>query len=323
MLRSRLQPFIGQPVVLGQPAPATLVARVAPPLTDAPIATLLTPGERARVDAAGEGLYQTVHRDSVDDLLRDLRDRRASAVLVSVSRCGARDASRVAMVVREFPRVPTVALLSQVEAATPHLVLSLGRCGVEQLVDVRQPAGWRELRELLVRGQEDSFTRLALDTLGLDLAGAPADCHRFFAMLFRGVTGVPTVRALARRLAVVPSTLMSRFFRAGLPAPKRYLAMARLVRAACLFESPGLSVAAVANTLEYSSPQSFGRHVRTVLRLTAVQFRDQYDGPAMLQRFREELVLPYLPALRQFTPLHVPPGWIGGEGRKRWLRETS
>lgn len=331
MLRSRLQPSVAQPLVVGPPATATLGtalgATVAAPLDGAaiggvPIATLLTPAERTRVDAAGEGLYQTVHRDSVDDVLRDLRDRRACAVLVSVARCGARDAARVATVVREFPRVPTVALLSQLEQATPHLVLSLGRCGVERLVDVRQPAGWRELREVLAREQEDAFTRLALDVLGRDLAGAPADCHRFFALLFRGLTGVPTVRALARRLAVVPSTLMSRFFRAGLPAPKRYLAMARLVRAARLFESPGLSVAAVANTLEYSSPQSFGRHVRTVLRLTAVQFRDQYDGAGMLHRFRAELVLPFLPSLRQFNPLHVPPGWIGGEARRKWRQET-
>ena len=329
MLRTRLQPTVAAPTLVASASASALasapVAVVAPAVAlpaDTPVATLLTPAERARVDAAGEGLYRTVHRDSVDDLLRDLRDRRASAVLVSVSRCGTRDAARVAMVVREFPRVPTVALLSQLEQATPHHVLSLGRCGIERLVDVRQPAGWRELREVLAREQEDAFTRLALETLGRDLAGAPADCHRFFGLLFRGTTGLATVRALARRLAVVPSTLMSRFFRAGLPAPKRYLAMARLVRAARLFESPGLSVAAVANTLEYSSPQSFGRHVRTLLRLTAVQFRDRYDGAAMLHRFRDELVLPFLPSLRQFNPLHVPPGWIGGEARRKWKEET-
>ena len=110
---------------------------------------------------------------------------------------------------------------------------------------------------------------------------------------------------------------MSRFFRARLPAPKRYLAFARLVRAARLFENPGLSVAAVANALDYSSPQSFGRHVRTLLRLTAVQFRERYDGEGMLHRFRAELVAPYVAALRRFTPLAVPPGWLGEEGRRR------
>jgi hypothetical protein len=96
---------------------------------------------------------------------------------------------------------------------------------------------------------------------------------------------------------------MSRFFRAKLPAPKRYLAMARLIRAAQLFENPGLSIANVADRLEYSSPQSFGRHIRGLIQLTAVEFRQRYDGEGMLARFRSDLVLPFLPMLRDFSPL--------------------
>src|SRR5690349_16031843 len=99
---------------------------------------------------------------------------------------------------------------------------------------------------------------------------------------------------------------MSRFFRAGLPAPKRYLAMARLVRAAQLFENPGLSISNVANRLDYSSPQSFGRHVRGLIQLSAVEFRQRYDGEGMLQRFRSDLITPYLSRLHTFTPLSVP-----------------
>jgi AraC-like DNA-binding protein len=98
---------------------------------------------------------------------------------------------------------------------------------------------------------------------------------------------------------------MSRFFRADLPAPKRYLAMARLVRAAQLFENPGLSIANVANRLDYSSPQSFGRHVRGLIQLTAVEFRQKYDGEGMLQRFRQDLIIPYLSQLRDFAPLSI------------------
>jgi hypothetical protein len=30
----------------------------------------------------------------------------------------------------------------------------------------------------------------------------------------------------------------------------------------------------------------------------------------MLSRFREELVIPYIPVLRRFTPLSGPPGWL-------------
>jgi len=75
------------------------------------------------------------------------------------------------------------------------------------------------------------------------------------------------------------------------------------VRAAHLFENHGFSVANIANHLEYSSPQSFGRHVRTMLRITAVDFRERYDGAGMLERFRQELVIPYLSGLRRLSPL--------------------
>jgi len=269
----------------------------------APVTTILTPAERIRVDAAGEGLYTTLHRDSVDDVVRDLKERHAAAVLVSVARCGQRDANQVAMLVREFPRVPTVALLTDMESSAPGAVLTLGRSGVQTLVDVRQPAGWRRLRDILLADQSRDINRLALAQLMVDLTGAHPDCHRFFEILFTLPGGIGTIRSLAHHLGVIPSTLMSRFFRANLPAPKRYLAMARLVRAAQLFENPGLSVANVANRLDYSSPQSFGRHIRGLIHLTAVEFRQKYDGEGMLQRFREELIIPYLPRLRNFAPL--------------------
>jgi AraC-like DNA-binding protein len=274
-----------------------------------PIATLLTAAERPRVDAAGEGYYRTLHRESVDDLIRDVKSKQVHAVLVSVS-CGGAQALRVASLVREFPRIPAVALLSELEAKTPHAVLALGQSGIRRLVDVRQPAGWRELRGALMADTGDSGQRGALSQLATDLAGVPDDCWRFFESLFTCSPRVGNVRQLACELGVLPSTLMSRFFRAGIPAPKRYLALARLVRAARLFENVGFSVANVANHMDYSSPQSFGRHVRTLLHMTAGDFRHRYDGAAMFQRFREELVLPYLNGLRELRPLTAPPGWV-------------
>jgi len=272
----------------------------------APVSTILMPSERLRVDAAGEGLYTALHRDTIDDVIRDVKEQRASAVLVSVTRCGPRDATRVATLVREFPRVPTVALLTELEPNAPTAVLTLGRSGVQTLVDVRQPAGWRVLRDVLLADQSRDVSRLALAQLSTDLAGAHPDCWRFFEALFGLPGGIGTIRSLSRYLGVIPSTLMSRFFRAQLPAPKRYLATARLVRAAQLFENPGLSVANVANRLDYSSPQSFGRHIRGLIHMTAVEFRQRYDGEGMLQRFRADLVLPYLTTLRWFTPLSMP-----------------
>jgi AraC-like DNA-binding protein len=268
---------------------------------------MLTPSERARVDAAGEGSYHALHRDSVAELVQDLKTNRASAVVVSVTRCDQRARAGVAALVREFPRVPTVALLTQLDRSTPHAMLSLGSTGVRQLVDVRDAAGWHELRNYLVSARGEEIQRFAISQLALDLSGVPQDCWRFFETLFLSPPSVNTVRMLARRLDVLPSTLMSRFFRARLPAPKQYLSSARLVRAARLFENSGFSVANVANHLDYSSPQSFGRHVRTVMHMTAVEFRDQYDGEGMLQHFRLTLVLPHLERLRRLRPLS--PWW--------------
>jgi len=215
--------------------------------------------------------------------------------------------------VREFPRVATVALVSQATSDAPRVALSLGTSGITQLVDVREPTGWHELRRLLLANRGSEIQREALTQLAIDLAGAKPECWHFFEALFTAPPRVATVRALSREFGVLPSTLMSRFYRTGLPAPKRYLATARLIRAARLFENPGFSIANVANHLDYSSPQSFGRHVRTVLRMTAGEFRNRFDGTGMLRHFRETLVLPYLPALRQLQPIGSAPVVLGGE----------
>jgi len=290
-------------------APATPTA--IPPATVPPpaithVTTVLTPAERVRVDAAGEGLYRSLHRDSVNDVMRDVREARAAAVVLSVSYCERTSSEPVATMVREFPRVPTLALLSELGPRTPQTLLALGTSGVRRLIDVRDASGWRLLRSALTDECGNSIQRFALGRLAQDLDGASPDCWRFFQALFLSPPSICTVRRLARDLDILPSTLMSRFFRAGLPAPKRFLAMARLVRAAHLFENRGFSVANIANHLEYSSPQSFGRHVRTILHMTAVEFRDRYDGIRMFDRFREELVLPHAHLLRRLSPLSYP-----------------
>lgn len=267
------------------------------------VVTVLTPTERIRVDAAGEGLYRSIHRESVDDVMRDVRAARADAVVLSVNYCERSSTEPVATMVREFPRVPTLALLSDFGPRTPHTLLSLGTSGVRRLIDVRDAGGWRSLRAALTDECGNPVQRLALRRLSDDLAEVTPDCWRFFQTLFLCHSSVSSVRKLSALLDVLPSTLMSRFFRAQLPAPKRYLAMARLVRAAHLFENHGFSVANVANHLEYSSPQSFGRHVRALLGVTAQEFRERYDGEGMFERFRQELILPHRDRLRTLAPL--------------------
>ncbi len=77
----------------------------------------------------------------------------------------------------------------------------------------------------------------------------------------------------------------------------------RLVHAAVLFERPGYSVADVAYRLDYSSPQSFGRHLRTLLGITRSELRRRYTFEDALERFIASLVQPYREVWAGFRPL--------------------
>jgi AraC-like DNA-binding protein len=137
------------------------------------------------------------------------------------------------------------------------------------------------------------------------LADASPESRLFFEAIARLAPALSTVRALARHLRVRPSTLMSRFHRAAMPSPKAYLAGMRLLHASYLFQNPGLSVSDVAYRMDYSSPQSFGRHLRAVLGVTAGEFRRRFPFDVALARYVDLLVTPYREPLRAFHPFNA------------------
>jgi AraC-like DNA-binding protein len=276
------------------------------------VAAVLMPGERSRVDAAGSGLFAVLHRDSIPDAVRAVRERPVDAVLLSVHRCSPDQMDLLGHLVREFPSIPTVALVSQHDPGAIEMLLRLGASGVRQVVDVTSPAGWGRLRQVVGRPATRAVSRIQQPILDA-IAEAPPDARLFVEAMIRLAPEVPTVTALAQQLSVRPSTLMSRFARAGLPSPKNYLAAIRLLHAAFLFETSGLSVADVAYRLEYSSPQSFGRHLRAMLGLTAVEFRHRFPFPVALERFVALLMEPYRETWRSFHPLATGT-WEGGRG---------
>jgi AraC-like DNA-binding protein len=271
------------------------------------VATVLLPVERPRVDAAGSGCFAVVHRDSIPDAVRIVRERPVDAVLVSVHRCAPEQVEALGHLVREFPGIPTVALVSQYDPTATEMLLRLGASGVRQVVDVTSPSGWSRLRQVVGQPATRAVARIQGPILDA-LADTPPDARLFVEALIRLAPDTPTVTTLAQRLYVRPSTLMSRFARAGLPSPKNYLAAIRLLHASYLFEAAGLSVADVSYRLEYSSPQSFGRHLRAMLGLTALEFRRRFPFPVALARFVEVMITPYIPIWRLFHPVAAG-GW--------------
>jgi AraC-like DNA-binding protein len=266
------------------------------------VATVLLPGERHSVDAAGNGCFSLVHRDSIPEAIRVVRERPVDAMLLSVHRCQTGQMDALSHFLRDFPEIPAVALVSHHDSRATETLLTLGASGIRQVVDVTSPSGWQRLRELISGPASRASARIQahlFDALG----EVPPDTRLYFEAMVRLAPDTVTVRNLARKLQVRPSTLMSRFSRADLPSPKSYLAAIRLLHASVLLELPGLSIADVAYRLEYSSPQSFGRHVRAILGITSSEFRNRLPFPAAMGRFVSIMITPYLDALRDFHPL--------------------
>lgn len=277
------------------------------------VCTLLPPGERPRFEAVGDGCFVSLHADSCREVLTAARHRRVDAVVLSVHRCDGAELPSVARLVREFPAIPAVALVSRRDPGATETLLRLGASGVRAAVDCTEPGGWRRLRALVSQPASPVAARILsvlIPALGEDV---PEEVRLFFEALTRLAPVIRTVRGLARHLRITPSTLMSRFLRAALPSPKTYLAGIRLVHAAYLFRNPGLSVADVSYRLDFSSPQSFSRHLKAMLGVTAGEYRRRFPFDVALARYVDLLVRPYRETFRAFRPLNAGVGDQGSD----------
>lgn len=262
----------------------------------------MDPDERARVDAAVQGRARPLHANTLPEAIRAVRERAVHAVLVSPRRVSREQAQGVAALIRRFPAVPTVAVLSSHDAASSERLLYLGASGVRRVVDLTVRNGWAELRELVAHPSSPTAARI-LSRVMPALGEPTPDCRRFFDVMIRTAPGTPSVRTLARHLHVRPTTMMSRFFRVRLVSPKRYLSATRLLYAAQLLEMGGLSIGDVAYRLDYSSPQSLGRHLRAVVGVTAGEFRRRHPFGAALDDFVGRMIVPFRATFHTFHPL--------------------
>jgi AraC-like DNA-binding protein len=268
------------------------------------VCTVIPAPERPRLDAVGDGCFDTLHADSLREALFVARRRRVDAMIISVHRCQGEALPNVARFVREFPAIPAVALVSRHDREATETLLRLGATGVRNAVDCTEPDGWRRLRDMVGHPTSPVAARILARIIPA-LEPPSEETRAFFEAVARLAPALSTVRGLARHVRVRPSTLMSRFHRAALPSPKSYLAGMRLLHAAFLFQNPGLSVSDVAYRLDYSSPQSFSRHLRAVLGVTASEFRRRFPFDVALARYVDLLITPYREALRAFHPFNA------------------
>jgi len=302
--------------------------RIAPPVrehqveTKAQVVAVLEPAVRPMVETAVNGAFAVVHADDVDDALKTLRGSSAQALLVSLRAIERRHVSAIGRMVAECPTVLPVALITERSTETSERLLQLGAQGVNQLLDLNDRDGWCKLRRVVADSGGEVGQRILVAVMAR-LTETSTEARHFFAVLIRLSPQITTVRQLAVALDMVPSTLMSRFFRARLPSPKRYLAGIRLVYASAYLEVPSRSIAQVSGILGYSSPQSFGRHVRHVLGMSAGSFRRDYSFTAILEHHVATLVEPYARRFHSFEPFRNDEGGAVRGARERHLWETA
>ncbi len=268
------------------------------------VAAVVTSTERPGLDAAGIGYFAIVHRSSLPAATQAVREQPVDAVVFSVHECGGQAVEDIDNLVRRFPDVPTVALVTRADPATPDTLLRLGATGVRHVIDVTGPNGWRRLRHLLAEPASRPAARILARILD-GIPDAPPDARMFLELMVRLAPSTSVARQLAVHARMRPSTMVSRFARAGLPSPKTYMAALRLVYAAQFFENQGLSITDVAYRLECSSPQSFGRHLRAMLGITPGEFRRRFTFDLAIERFVELLVEPYRAAWEEFHPMEL------------------
>jgi AraC-like DNA-binding protein len=276
------------------------------------VATVVEPPLRDRLDGWIGDSFAAVHAKDLNEAIRVVRERPVRAILVSPAAVVQEDLNQVDVLVRKFPGIPAVAVVARHDPRWAQRLLELGSRGVSGLLDLSVREGWERLREFLTE-PSSATAALILGAIVPALGEVPPGCRRFFEVMVRMAPRTSSVKTLAQQLEVRPSTFMSRFFRCGLPSPKRYLSATRLLYAAWLLEFEGLSVAHVAYRLDCSSPQSFSRHLRAVLGLTATEFRRLYTFNSALQDFVQRLIVPYRGVFQTFHPLDH---WVADTGQE-------
>lgn len=265
------------------------------------VVTVVNASMQSRLNLALGEVARPVHLASIAAALTVVRERPIRAVLLGQESMTAGSA----IAVGKLAVTCGGTLIAVVGGWTPNLsdtLLAFGRYGVRDAVDVSSRDGLSRLRDLIARSEWELANRVGR-ALAPSLQDASEEMRFFVNYLVRRAPFVGSARTLAAGLRVSQSSLNSRFFRAGLPSPKQYLAYIRLLFAAALLEQPMISAAQTARRLNYSSPQSFMRHMRTQLGVSAGEFRQQYTFEALAHHVAFHTLSQHGATIRWFRPL--------------------
>ena len=196
-----------------------------------------------------------------------------------------------------FPSLPLI-LYTSLSPETASVMLALGQRGIRHVVFARYDDHPVRLQEVLGSEGGRTVSQLFLEQLSNALAPLPSELRWVLEEALESPDEVQTVGQIAERARVDRRTCERWFMRLGLPSPKHFLAVARVLYAHRLLQDPGFTVEDVAQRLGYSQVKTLQQHARAYLGLTAGEMRLSLSPEVALaravQRFvpRESAVAP-------------------------------
>jgi len=271
------------------------------PNNHALVVTVLEPELQANVRLAANPDSRIFHATSLSDAYSATRQSTFGLFLISPTLVAVTEEERLKILLAHRAGFRTAGVVREQAPATEAGLSTLDSCGIRTVLDLSTKEDWKLLRSLVVEPFNTNANTIATH-LRPALEVCSGDMRQLILRLLREAPTVRTVRAFSKRIGVSSDTLATRFFTARLPSVKSYLAAFRLLYATALLENRELSLARVSCLLEYSSPQSFSRHIKVALGISATDLREHYGFSGLLQNVIDGLFLRYRVELTLFMP---------------------
>ena len=286
------------------------ITAVSPVAMRSRIVTLLEPPLRSRIESAVRERVQVVHANDLPAASSFGNRNELGTLLVSPSMAkpGWNEVLKEFLISR--PGFVAVAIIRDDAIPVPDVILRLGTCGVQAILNLSRPRDWEKLRSIVNEPNGEAAATI-VEHFRPILGAIGEDAERFFLYLIRWCPNITSVRQLSRKMSVNPQTLTSRFCRARLPSVKFYLAAFRLLHATFILRERRSSIANASSLLFYSSPQSFSRHVKSFLGVSASNLKDLHGFEGLLRNVLDRLFLPHQSELRTLRPYGLSrDGWL-------------
>ena len=237
--------------------------------------------------------FAITHARCWDDALETIREQPVEIALVDPALAGVASGQEIERLHVLFPSLRLI-LYTIMIPQLAHVLLTLGQCGIRQVVLRGVDDHPERLRKLVEEEAMNAASNRLVEQLTPALAPLPSELRWVLEDAVRSAGAVQTIQQIAARARVDRGTCARWFARAGLPSPRHILAAARVLYAHRLLKDPGFTIEDVAKRLGYAQAKTLQQHARSYLGLTAGEMRLSLTAEQATARIVHRFLTPAL-----------------------------